>query len=136
MMIKEKNIKKNRHCLLLPNLFQNKKLYNSDILNSTYNNDKDIKLKNYDKNKNPFKKEKIFEENKLKLISNIAFNKNKNKEIKEKEYNFYFDENRLFDKNIDEDNIMIDNERFDKNKQFDLITNKILDKCNIFNHKS
>ena len=31
---------------------------------------------------------------------------------------------------------MIDNERFDKNKQFDLITNKILDKCNIFNHKS
>ena len=92
--------------------------------------------KNYDKNKNPFKKEKIFEENKLKLISNIAFNKNKNKEIKEKEYNFYFDENRLFDKNIDEDNIMIDNERFDKNKQFDLITNKILDKCNIFNHKS
>ena len=133
---KNKKLKKNRHCLLLPNLFQNKKLYNSDILNSTYNNDKDIKLKNYDKNKNPFKKEKIFEENKLKLISNIAFNKNKNKEIKEKEYNFYFDENRLFDKNINEDNIMIDNERFDKNKQFDLITNKILDKCNIFNHKS
>ena len=31
---------------------------------------------------------------------------------------------------------MIDNEIFDKKNQFELITNKILHKCNIFNNKS
>ena len=31
---------------------------------------------------------------------------------------------------------MIDDEIYNKKKQFELITNKILDKCNIFNHKS
>ena len=49
---------------------------------------------------------------------------------------FFVDDNKLYEKNLDEDNIMVDNEIFNKKNQFELITNKILDKCNIFNHKS
>ena len=139
----------------MPNLFQNKSTtFNNEILNHTYkdtknkseedlidiniNNEddllseKDMKIK-YDKNKNPFKPKKIFEKNKIKLIKDIAFNKvKKGRNNKKDDY----DENKLFDKNIDEDNIMIDDEIYNKKKQFELITNKILDKCNIFNHKS
>ena len=152
----KKNNKKNRnkYCLLLPNLFQNKSTYNFDILSSTYNdlknrsddlidfkmNEEDENLNKkekgikYEKNKNPFKKKEIFEKNKIKLIEDIAFNKNKkNNNIRK---DSYFDENKLYDKNLDEENIMVDNEIFNKKSQFELITNKILDKCNIFNHKS
>ena len=149
------NNHKNKYCLLLPNLFQNKSTtFNHEILNHTYNDaknkseedlidininneddllsEKDMKIK-YDKNKNPFKTKKIFEKNKIKLIKDIAFNKvKKGRNNKKDDY----DENKLFDKNIDEDNIMIDDEVYNKKKQFELITNKILDKCNIFNHKS
>ena len=87
----------------------------------------------YEKNKNPFKNREVFEKNKIKLIKDIAFNKDKNGNNRRDE----FDENKLlYDKNIDEDNIMIDDEVYNKKNQFELITNKILDKCNIFNHKS
>ena len=146
---------KNKYCLLLPNLFQNKSTNNFELLNHTYtqNNLKnetedfiDIKIENeddellsekelkvkYDKNKNPFKNKETFEKNKIKFIKDIAFNKGK--KISNK--NDDFDENKLYDKNVDEDNIMIDDEIFNKKNQFELIANKILDKCNIFNHKS
>ena len=148
---------KNKYCLLLPNLFQNKSTNNFELLNHTYtqNNlknetedfiDIDIKIENeddellsekeskvkYDKNKNPFKNKETFEKNKIKFIKDIAFNKGK--KISNK--NDDFDENKLCDKNVDEDNIMIDDEIFNKKNQFELIANKILDKCNIFNHKS
>ena len=146
---------KNKYCLLLPNLFQNKSTNNFELLNHTYtqNNLKnetedfiDIKIDNeddellsekelkikYDKNKNPFKNKETFEKNKIKFIKDIAFNKGK--KISNK--NDDFDENKLNDKNVDEDNIMIDDEIFNKKNQFELIANKILDKCNIFNHKS
>ena len=141
--IKNKN-KKNNYCLLLPNLFPNKTRNNSQILNFSYNKNNDIFMKlndeieninkiKYDKNKNPFKKNQKFEEKKIKLIEDIAFNKNKQGNNSSENY---YDENKLFEKNVDEDNIMIDNEIFDKKNQFELITNKILHKCNIFNNKS
>ena len=144
----------NKYCLLLPNLFQNKSTsFNLEVLNHTYNdiNNKtddliDIKINDedeffaendmktkYEKNKNPFKNRKVFEKNKIKLIKDIAFNKDKKGYDRRDD----FDENKLlYDKNIDEDNIMIDDEVYNKKNQFELITNKILDKCNIFNHKS
>ena len=143
----------NKYCLLLPNLFQNKSTsFNLEVLNHTYNDinnktddlidikindedelfaEKDMKTK-YEKNKNPFKNRKVFEKNKIKLIKDIAFNKDKKGYDRRDD----FDENKLYDKNIDEDNIMIDDEVYNKKNQFELITNKILDKCNIFNHKS
>ena len=153
----KKNNKKNRnkYCLLLPNLFQNKSTYNFDILSSTYNDlknrsddlidfnineeDENINKKEkgikYEKNKNPFKKKEIFEKNKIKLVEDIAFNKSmKNNNLRKG--SFFVDDNKLYEKNLDEDNIMVDNEIFNKKNQFELITNKILDKCNIFNHKS
>ena len=148
MKIVNKN-KKNKYCLLLPNLFQNKSTANLEDLNSTYNNNNktnDLFLKlndeieniskiKYDKNKNPFKKKEIFEESKIKLLGDIAFNKGNQGNNKEDDN--LIDENRLlFDKNVDEENIMVDNHVYNKKNQFELITNKILDKCNIYNHKS
>ena len=147
MKIVNKN-KKNKYCLLLPNLFQNKSTANLEDLNSTYNNNKtnDLFLKlndeieniskiKYDKNKNPFKKKEIFEESKIKLLGDIAFNQGNQGNNKEDDN--FIDENRLlFDKNVDEENIMVDNHVYNKKNQFELITNKILDKCNIYNHKS
>ena len=147
MKIVNKN-KKNKYCLLLPNLFQNKSTTNLGDLNSTYNNNSnnDLFLKlndeiesiskiKYEKNKNPFKKKEIFEENKIKLLGDIAFNKGNQGNSKDDDN--FLDENRLlFDKNVDEDNIMVDNHVYNKKNQFELITNKILDKCNIYNHKS
>ena len=147
MKIINKN-KKNKYCLLLPNLFQNKSTTNLEDLNSTYNNNKnnDLFLKlndeieniskiKYEKNKNPFKKKEIFEESKIKLLGDIAFNKGNQGSNKEDDN--FIDENRLlFDKNVDEENIMVDNHVYNKKNQFELITNKILDKCNIYNHKS
>ena len=147
MKIVNKN-KKNKYCLLLPNLFQNKSTTNLGDLNSTYNNNSnnDLFLKlndeiesiskiKYEKNKNPFKKKEIFEENKIKLLGDIAFNKGNQGNSKDDDN--FLDENRLlFDKNMDEDNIMVDNHVYNKKNQFEIITNKILDKCNIFNHKS
>jgi hypothetical protein len=148
---------KNKYCLLLPNLFQNKSTNNFEILNPAYNdiknksnelieinmeegeddekqNKEEMQIK-YDKNKNPFKKKLIFEEDKVKLIGDIAFKK-KVATNRISEDNF-FDENKLlFEKNIDEENIMIDDKIFSKKNQFELITSRILDKCNIFNHKS
>ena len=148
MKIVNKN-KKNKYCLLQPNLFQNKSTANLEDLNSTYNNNNktnDLFLKlndeieniskiKYDKNKNPFKKKEIFEESKIKLLGDIAFNKGNQGNNKEDDN--LIDENRLlFDKNVDEENIMVDNHVYNKKNQFELITNKILDKCNIYNHKS
>ena len=147
MKIVNKN-KKNKYCLLLPNLFQNKSTINLGDLNSTYNNNSnnDLFLKlndeiesiskiKYEKNKNPFKKKEIFEENKIKLLGDIAFNKGNQGNSKDDDN--FLDENRLlFDKNVDEDNIMVDNHIFNKKNQFELLTNKILDKCNVYNHKS
>ena len=139
--------KKNKYCLLLPNLFQNRSTNNFEALNSTYNNNnnEDLFLRlndeienmskmRYNKNKNPFKKKEIFEENKLKLLGSLAFKKDAHGDNKDNDN--FLDENKIFDKNFDEDNIMVDNQIYDKKNQFELITNKILDKCNIFNHKS
>ena len=147
---KDKN-KKNKYCLLLPNLFQNRSTNNFEIYNSTYdninkNNDLIFELNeeienmnkmNYDKNKNPFKKKEKFEEKKIKLLGDIAFKptlqQNNERNVESEDF---LDENKMFDKNIDEDNIMVDNHIFNKKNQFELLTNKILDKCNVFNHKS
>ena len=139
--------KKNKYCLLLPNLFKNRSTNNFEALNSTYNNNnnEDLFLRlndeienmskmRYNKNKNPFKKKEIFEENKLKLLGSLAFKKDAHGDNKDNDN--FLDENKIFDKNFDEDNIMVDNQIYDKKNQFELITNKILDKCNIFNHKS
>ena len=136
---------RNKYCLLLPNLFQTKTRNNSEVFNYSYNKNNDMMLKlndeienlnkiKYEKNKNPFKKKETFEKNKIKLIEDIAFNKSL-KENHSKEDHF-LEENKIFDKNIDEDNIIVDNQIFDKKNQFEAITNKILEKCNIFNHKS
>ena len=139
--------KKNKYCLLLPNLFKNQSTSNLEALNSTYNSDKNADLflrlndevenmnkMKYNKNQNPFRKKEIFEENKIKLLGSLAFKKNT--QVSNKDEDDFLDENKLFEKNLDEDNIMVDDQVFDKKSQFELITNKILHKCNIFNHKS
>ena len=149
-MNKNKN-KKNKYCLLLPNLFQNKSTNNFEILNSTYDNTnkndelifqlneeiEDMSKIKYDKNKNPFKKKEKFEEKKIKLLGDIAFKPNlPQNSVRNEDIEDFLDENKIFDKNVDEDNIMVDNHIFNKKNQFELLTNKILDKCNVYNHKS
>ena len=83
------------------------------------------------------KEKEKFEEKKIKLLGDIAFKptlqQNNERNVESEDF---LDENKMFDKNIDEDNIMVDNHIFNKKNQFELLTNKILDKCNVFNHKS
>lgn len=174
--LKSKNIEK-KSCLLLPNLFRNKKrvisksstegnnlldhfsnIYNKDnksedaidikiekddnkIFNFELDNQKETneeekdKFSNiYEKNKNPFKKNIVYDQNKIRILNDIAFAKNDDDEII-KEDNNNNEENKISNF-IDENNIIIGNERLDKNKQFDIITNKILGNCNILKHKS
>ena len=100
----------------------------------------------YKKSLNPFKKNITYDENKIKLLNDIAFQKNEEIEnIKEDNNNDYDNNineeikiNNNNDNNniIDENHIIIGNEILNKNEQFDIITNKILDNCNILKHKS
>ena len=83
------------------------------------------------------KKKKNLKKKKIKLLGDIAFKptlqQNNERNVESEDF---LDENKMFDKNIYEDNIMVDNHIFNKKNQFELLTNKILDKCNVFNHKS
>ena len=173
--LKSKNNEK-KSCLLLPNLFRNKKHvirksstednnlleHFSNIFNRDNKSEEaiDIKIENddnrifnfeldnlketneeekdkftniYDKNKNPFRKNIVYDQNKIRILNDIAFKDNDDEIIKEDNSNH--EENKIINF-IDENNIIIGNEKFDKNKQFDIITNKILGNCNILKHKS
>ena len=125
------------------NEFENLFNFDLDIFNEEDKNEFDDK---YTKNKNPFKQNIYFDKNKIKLLTNIAFQKNDNNKEKENlENNFNnIDENDLEEikllrdeKNYDDNNIiMIGNEKYNKNNEFDIIANKILGNCNILKHKS
>ena len=172
---KIKNEKKS--CLLLPNLFRNKRrvitksstegnnlldhysnLYNKgnknediidikiekddnrifnfelDNLKETNEEEKDKFTNIYDKNKNPFRKNIVYDQNKIRILNDIAFSKKDDDEIMKEENNNH-EENNKFNF-IEDNNIIVGNEKLDKNKQFDIITNKILGNCNILKHKS
>lgn len=102
----------------------------------------------YQKNKNPFKRNIIYDQNKIKELNNIAFqqiNDTEEKEIKEDNNNnknntleelMILNHHNNNEKILEDNNILIGNEKLDKNIQFDIITNKILGKCNILKHKS
>ena len=106
-----------------------------DVLNEENKNIFDEK---YTKNKNPFKHYIYFDKNKIRVLNAMAFQKSTD-DVFVKEYNnniedghFYHNEKYMNDNS----NIKIGNESFDRDKQFDIITNKILENCNILKHKS
>ena len=104
--------------------------FESDNLKETNEEEKDKFNNIYDKNKNPFKKNIVYDQDKVRLLNDIAFVKNDDEEkIKEDEEN-----NKI--NFFEENNIIVGNEKLDKNKQFDIITKKILGNCNILKHKS
>ena len=111
-----------------------------EIFNCEPDNEEDNKSEFNDiyiKNKNPFIKKIIFDENKIKILNDIAFQKNKDNESLVKEDNGTEEAKAFFnEKNLDDNNIIIGKEKLDKNNQFDIITNKILESCNILKHKS
>ena len=147
--IKNKNIK-NKYLFLLPNLFKeksnlNKKnFYLEENESHTEENEEKYNDENYDSNyyKNPLKKITNFNPELVKEISKIAFKKQKfisesekkeNKKVNEKEYNKKIN---LISNLNEENEIKIDGKTYNKINQFDLITNKILKLCKVYNTKS
>ena len=118
----------------------------NDIINFKLDDDYNEEEKNdfndnYTKNKNPFKKKKIFDKNKIKILNDILTQNSKNDEVLVTENNnnpgeedkIFYNEKHIEDNNND---IIIGNEKLNKNTQFDIIANKILGNCNILKHKS
>lgn len=110
-------------CLLLPNLFFNKKnmLKSFSHNNATRDNNYYDNILDDEQFKNPLKKVISFDKNKIKQLTEIAF-KGKNVENEKK------DEGT--------NDINVENEKLFANKRIDIISNKILEKYNIFKQKS
>lgn len=147
--IKNKHIK-NKYLFLLPNLFKEKSspkiknIYFEDDENNSEENEEKYSEENYDSHyyKNPLKKLNNFNPDLVKEISKLAFKKLKkesenskknNKKANEKEYNKKIN----LVPNLNEENeIRIDGKIYNKINQFDLIANKILKLCKVYNNKS
>ena len=140
---------------LFENIVSKTKNSNKDLINIKIDDEKDNFLdfdfetlnkeeksnyeEKYTKNKNPFKKNIYYDKDKIKLLTNIAFQKNNNieEEIK-KEDKENIEEAKIpyNEKIMDENNIVIGNEIYNKKNQFNIIANKILGNCKILKHKS
>ena len=142
--------KNNKYLFLLPNLFQkNKSKEKEDIF---LNDKEDIKpiSKEDDKNyityyyKNPSedtKKLKKYNPNIMKQLSKMAFENDDLEKLYEKENKNVDNLNKSFSKKIkiinlkNENEVEIGGEIFEKTTQFNLITKKVLQICNIYSDK-
>ena len=110
-----------------------------DEINDSYNNN--IIYENYTNNLNPFlekETDKIeYNKNKLNLLSDLAFKKTKDlnpRKISEETKIIYNNNDKK--KLVDENSVLIGNEIYYKNSQFDIIANKVLNSCNVYRQKS
>ena len=108
-------------------------------INDSYNNN--IIYENYTKNLNPFlekETDKIeYNKNNLNLLSDLAFKKTQDlnpRKISEETKIVYNNNDKK--KLLDENSVLIGNEIYYKNSQFDIIANKVLNSCNVYRHKS
>ena len=108
-------------------------------INDSYNNN--IVYENYTKNLNPFlekESDKIeYNKNNLNLLSDLAFKKTQDvnpRKISEETKIVYNDNDKK--KLVDENSVLIGNEIYYKNSQFDIIANKVLNSCNVYRQKS
>ena len=144
--------KKNKSLLLLPNLlskqkpkFKNK-FYFSDINEEDFKNEEEDEDTFYDSfyYNNPYhdlKKRSKYNPNLMKQLSKMAFENDNSLKIFKTENKINQSFNKRFKRNKskilkDEDEVEIDGEIFVKTNQFNLITKKILKKCNIYCNKS
>ena len=143
--------KKNKNLLLLPNLFKRSKLKEKEIFSFS---DDDIHGANkedefYDSYyyKNPlddFRERTRYNPNLMKELSKMAFEKEHKRKIFEfKNENDYINQSykkaikRTHSLNIkDENEVEINGHIYEKNNQFNLITKKILELCNVISNKS
>ena len=150
--IAENKIKNAKYLFLLPNIFKNK---SSSIINSKrHNNNNNINYKSEEKDeknneiynsfyyKNPIKKRKKYKPELMKKLSEIAFQSDRNEMIENiktnnnKYKNTKNDNNNNKASNLEESEIKIDGKIYNKNKEFDLITKKILRLCKVYSNKS
>ena len=108
-------------------------------INDSYSNN--IVYENYTKNLNPFlekESDKIeYNKNNLNLLSDLAFKKTQDvnpRKISEETKIVYNDNDKK--KLVDENSVLIGNEIYYKNSQFDIIANKVLNSCNVYRQKS
>ena len=108
-------------------------------INDSYNNN--IVYENYTKNLNPFlekESDKIeYNKNNFNLLSDLAFKKTQDvnpRKISEETKIVYNDNDKK--KLVDENSVLIGNEIYYKNSQFDIIANKVLNSCNVYRQKS
>ena len=152
--IAENELDKRNKYKLLPKLFKKKLIKDKNDSNSNINEEcEENEDELYDSfyYKNPFKnikKREIYNPKLMEKLSKIAFKKNTNlfNEFnfsnisnikKEANVNQTYDKNLIKPKKIkDENEIEIDGEIFQKTSQFNLITKKILKKCNVYVNKS
>ena len=149
--------KKNKFLLLLPNLLNKQKpklknkFYFSDTNEEDFKNEEEESDTLYDSfyYNNPYhdlKKRSKYNPNLMKQLSKMAFEENNNSlKIFRTENKISHKINQSFNKRFkrnkskilkDEDEVEIDGEIFTKTNQFNLITKKILRKCNIYCNKS
>ena len=140
---------KNKYLFLLPNLFKEKHhSKNNDEKNMSFEDNEFNKEENEAKNneenyydgfyyQNPLKKITEYSPELMSKISELAFKKetfpNENKIYNKKKY---IKKINLVSNLNDENEIEIDGKTFSKISQFDLIANKILKSCNVYNNKS
>jgi hypothetical protein len=111
-----------------------------DEINDSYNNN--IVYENYTNNLNPFLEKETdkmeeYNKNKLNILSDLAFKKTKDlnpRKISEETKIIYNDNDKK--KLVDENSVLIGNEIYYKNSQFDIIANKVLNSCNVYRQKS
>ena len=98
----------------------------------------------YEKNKNPIneKNNEVYDQNTLNIISKIAFKDQKrmNDSLSESKSSSS-EKNKNLDtinkkKLIDENNVLINGELYYKDTQFDIIAEKVLKNCNVYQKKS
>ena len=130
--------KENYFCTNSSRLFRKKKIFifDDDVEKKLKKND----LKNYSKNFNPIKRNrgKSMDPESMKILTSLAFKENDDKRIKEDEKNDSIQKIDIESKKklIDENNVLIGNEIFYKGTQFNIIANKVLNLCNVYQKKN
>ena len=149
--IAENKIKNTKYLFLLPNIFKNKS--SSTINSKRHKNNINYKSEEKDEKnneiyynsfyyKNPIKKRKKYKPELMKKLSEIAFKSDRKEMIENiKTNNKKYkspknDNNNNKASNLEESEIKIDGKIYNKNKEFDLITKKILRLCKVYSNKS
>ena len=130
--------KENYYCTNSSRLIRKKKIFifDDDVEKKLKKND----IKNYSKNFNPIKKNrgKSMDPESMKILTSLAFKENEDKRNKEDEKNDSIQKIDIESKKklIDENNVLIGNEIFYKGTQFNIIANKVLNLCNVYQKKN